>query len=133
VLVGEQKRLVVFPKAGEEGEYSIRGKVNFQGKETQVLELNFTVAAAIATPAEGTTTTGGTTAPAQPTTSEATTAPDSTTTPEVTASETATSSGTDDGGVGIWLWIVIAIAIIAALAAVMFAKRKSIPGLRSSE
>lgn len=134
VLVGEQKRLVVFPRAGEAGEYSIRGKVNFQGKETEVLELNFTVAAVIATPGEATTTVEGATTPPGAATSEGTRVPERTTPPAGTASETPTSNqGTDDGGgVGTGLWIVIAVAAIAALAVIIFVGRKSIPGLRPS-
>lgn len=131
VLVGEQKRLEVFPRAGEAGEYSIRGKVNFEGKESEVLRLNFLVAAA-AVSSNGEATEEPTTPSAGSSTPETAATPGGAATPESTTSSTATTSATDDGGVAAWLWIVI-IAAIAALVAIIFVKRKSIPGLKPSE
>ena len=131
VLVGEQKRLEVFPRAGEAGEYSIRGKVNFEGKETEVLIMNFMVAAA-AVATNGESTTGPSTPSAGSSTQAGSSTPETAATPEATTSTQATAPEKDDGGVAAWLWIVI-IAVIAALVAIIFVKRKSIPGLKPSE
>ena len=150
VLVGQIADLLVFPRVGEAGEYTVRGNVNYEGKLTDVQELSFTVSAVTAlssdattTASEGTASEGATSegtasegATSEGTTSEGTTsegsASEGTTSSEGAASETAASPSSDDGGVGAWLWIVI-IAVIAALATIIFIKRKSIPGLKPSE
>jgi hypothetical protein len=43
VPTGEQATLVTFARVGEEGAYSIKGKVNFEGKETDLKEVSFDV------------------------------------------------------------------------------------------
>ncbi|MFQ6026538.1 MAG: hypothetical protein ACE5Q6_03365 [Dehalococcoidia bacterium] len=137
VPVGQEVTLASFIRADEAGEYTVKGKVNYEGKETEIRELQFSVAAPVSTNAEAATAPpavepapapqgvqpeSSSPAPAagasEPQSPEPQSAVPDSQTEEAVATRTAGTKAVvmEQKGLGIWLWVIIgAVAVVAAL------------------
>lgn len=140
VPIGEQAALDVFVRVGDGGEYTLRGKTNYEGKETEVKELNFTVPsqAVNTSQAPQTAALGASRAIVSRASSEA--APEATQPNVSEASQSAEAetlqaiasdtAGIEDGGPGIWLWVIISVGLVLGPVVIVTVGRRAISKLQ---